>query len=92
MCSTLSFLLVLFAQLLQREPEVRLGCMEDREPIRAHPFFRGLDWNKLERREIQPPFKPHVVCVIYMTYISNPLPMQCVTLWATLWAATYACT
>ena len=50
-----------FFQLLQREPEHRLGCMEEREPIRSHPFFRTLDWYKLERREVPPPFKPHVV-------------------------------
>ena len=50
-----------FFQLLQRDPEHRLGCMEEREPIRSHPFFRALDWYKLERREVPPPFKPHVV-------------------------------
>ena len=60
-CITFIYYYYFLLQLLQRDPERRLGCMEDREPIRSHPFFRVLDWYKLERREIPPPFKPHVV-------------------------------
>ena len=32
----------------------RLGG-RNRGEIRAHPFFWGLDWERLERREIEPP-------------------------------------
>ena len=48
-------------KLLQREPTQRLGCMEDRQPIRKHGFFRSIDFSRLEKREITPPYKPVVV-------------------------------
>ncbi|CAM4692449.1 unnamed protein product [Leuciscus chuanchicus] len=49
--------------LLTRDPACRLGCMErDRgeEAITAHSFFTGLDWEKLYKREITPPFTPRI--------------------------------
>ncbi|XP_056620623.1 protein kinase C, eta, b [Triplophysa dalaica] len=49
--------------LLTREPPCRLGCMPrdgGEEAIAAHPFFVGLDWEKLSRREIGPPFTPRI--------------------------------
>lgn len=30
------------------------------EEIKAHSFFATIDWDKLLRKEIQPPFKPAV--------------------------------
>ena len=48
-------------KLLQRDPTVRLGCIEDQQPIRKHPFFRSIDFSRLEKREIAPPYKPTVV-------------------------------
>jgi len=39
--------------LLEREPSKRLA---DSTMIRAHPYFKGLDWEKLLRKEIAPPF------------------------------------
>jgi len=45
--------------LLVKNPEKRLGCgATGKTDLMTHPFFNGLDWRKLEKKEIEPPFKP----------------------------------
>ena len=56
---------VVCSQLLQRDPGERLGCIEDKEKIRAHAFFREIDFVKLEARKLKSPFKPNVVSSFY---------------------------
>ena len=50
----------LLTRLLRKEPKKRLGaCMpKDMQSIKGHRFFRKIQWEKLERREIEPPIKP----------------------------------
>ncbi|KAL6111862.1 prkcd [Pungitius sinensis] len=47
----------LIEQLFERDPTRRLGVVRD---IRAHPFFKTINWPALENREMDPPFKPKV--------------------------------
>lgn len=60
--SYLTGLSVCFPQFLTKHPGKRLGSGPDGEPtIRAHGFFRWIDWERLERLEIAPPFRPRPV-------------------------------
>uniref|UniRef100_A0A452IZ45 Ribosomal protein S6 kinase n=1 Tax=Gopherus agassizii TaxID=38772 RepID=A0A452IZ45_9SAUR len=47
----------LLRMLFKRNPANRLGP-DGVEEIKRHLFFSTIDWNKLYRREIHPPFKP----------------------------------
>ncbi len=52
----------LLTRLLRKEPARRLGANMPRDlaTIKAHRFFRKIDWHALERRELEPPIKPLV--------------------------------
>jgi len=44
---------------MTKDPSKRLG--NRRTEIMEHLFFRHIDWEKLERLEIQPPYRPVIV-------------------------------
>lgn len=49
-------------QLLEKDATIRLGSLGAGDgDIIYHPFFNKINWEKLERREYTPPFKPEVV-------------------------------
>lgn len=48
----------LIVQLLNRDPKKRLGSKDDVNDIKAHPFFKTLSFEKLMKKEIDPPYKP----------------------------------
>lgn len=54
--------LKILQSLLEKDVSIRLGSMGSPEgDIKYHPFFSDINWDKLERREVEPPFKPQVV-------------------------------
>ena len=44
----------LLKKLLNRDPKNRIG-VTNKEEIKNHPFFSELDWDKLAKKEIEPP-------------------------------------
>jgi serine/threonine protein kinase len=50
----------LLTRFLRKEPSKRLGSNmpKDLQSIKAHRFFKKIDWKKLARRELEPPIKP----------------------------------
>jgi hypothetical protein len=50
-----------FFQLLTRDPAQRLGCRPEGqglEDIHAHPWFAGIDWARLDTKQLPPAFAP----------------------------------
>ena len=45
---------------LQKMPQERLGSADGLQEIKQHVFYRAIDWQALEQRLIQPPYKPQV--------------------------------
>jgi len=46
---------------LTRDVEKRLGSGNDgSDNVKKHPWFKSINWEKLDKKEIEPPFKPSV--------------------------------
>jgi serine/threonine protein kinase len=52
----------LLQSLMHKNPARRLGATrEDAEEVKKHPYFTGVDWEALLRKECVPPFVPIIV-------------------------------
>jgi len=48
-------------KMLNKDPKNRLGSgVDDIEEVKRDLFFQKIDWKKLERKEIVPPFRPNL--------------------------------
>jgi RAC serine/threonine-protein kinase len=62
----------LLAGLLVKNPNRRLGGgPEDWREIQVAEFFKPIDWDKLYRKEIEPPFKPQLRSETDTTYFDS---------------------
>jgi hypothetical protein len=51
----------LIKKLLTHDPEKRLGGGEtDSEEIKNHPFFKGVNWQDIENKKLEPSYKPEI--------------------------------
>jgi len=53
-----------------KDPRNRLGCIDVKQ-IRQHPFFDDIDFDRLLRRELAPPFIPSINFDADVSYIDN---------------------
>lgn len=53
--------LLLLTQLLTKDPKQRLGCLADAAAdVKLHPFFKRINFKRLEAGIVEPPFVPDV--------------------------------
>lgn len=51
----------LCAELLVKDPKLRIGCRENGvSELKEHPFFKGIDWQDLYNRKVPPPYQPQL--------------------------------
>lgn len=67
-------------ELLSVEPKKRLGYGPDGlKNIKKHPYFKEIDWEKLEKREILPPFVPKIKNDIDVGYFDKMFTNEKIT-------------
>ena len=50
----------LINKLLEKDMDKRLGSSEDLDEVISHPWFSGINIDKILGKEIKPPFKPEI--------------------------------
>eukprot|EP00730_Choanoeca_flexa_P002683 TRINITY_DN11131_c0_g2_i2.p2 TRINITY_DN11131_c0_g2~~TRINITY_DN11131_c0_g2_i2.p2 ORF type:complete len:493 (+),score=114.32 TRINITY_DN11131_c0_g2_i2:2792-4270(+) len=69
--------------LLNRDPASRLGSGTDDEEVKAHKFFKTIDFTALEARKLSPPWRPHVASDLDLRnidqeFVNEPVPTSVV--------------
>ena len=64
--------------LLAKDPEKRLGWGDDDAAFKNHEYFKSIDWDKLLKKEIKPPYKPTVKSAkdtkyVHKAYLEAPV-------------------
>lgn len=47
----------LISRLMNNNPKKRMGFVGGIQEIKDHPFFKNIDWKKLQLREVNPPYR-----------------------------------
>lgn len=59
----------IMSKLLVKNPDRRLGSLNDAEEIMDHPFFAVINWADLQKKRITPPFKPELTDELDTRYV-----------------------
>lgn len=68
----------LLSQLLTKDAKQRLGCQEEgAAEVKRHPFFRNMNFKRLEAGMLDPPFVPDVSSLAQrgLSLCSDPQPL-----------------
>ncbi|KAK0411710.1 hypothetical protein QR680_005798 [Steinernema hermaphroditum] len=72
---------ILLSGLLVKDPNMRLGGgREDAVEVKKAAFFAPIDWDKLYRKEIDPPFKPQISSMTDTSYFDQEFTSEHVAL------------
>ena len=70
----------LIDKLLSKEPRMRLGSDPmDGDEIMKHPFFADIQWEKLLKKELVPPFVPSDQAISNLEYFSQEFTKMSLT-------------
>jgi serine/threonine protein kinase len=58
------------SRMLTKDPTQRLGA-NGIDEIKNHEFFKGIDWDRLERKAIKPPYVPRLKSDLDFKHISD---------------------
>ena len=62
----------LLENLLKKKPEDRIGCRKSGvAELKAHPWFKNIDWDNLEHKLVKPPFVPETENFADVQYIDD---------------------
>lgn len=62
----------LLEQLMTKDPIKRLGSGKmGVKAVQAHPWFSGISWSLVAKKEVQPPWKPQLDSVIDFKYFDQ---------------------